>query len=106
MIMIEILPDQNIPIMIRKKVRGSMEKIIVKNTCVIVNDYSFGDSPKLERFFAIYEPVTHSYRYVGIYYDSENKKLYLPRGMDIWYLEQLLGCSAYVERNNYNEFDK
>ena len=83
-----------------------MEKIIVKNTCVIVNDYSFGDSPKLERFFAIYEPVTHSYRYVGIYYDSENKKLYLPRGMDIWYLEQLLGCSAYVERNNYNEFDK
>lgn len=83
-----------------------MEKIIVKNTCVIVNDYSFGDCPKLERFFAIYEPVTHSYRYTGIYYDIENKKLYLPRGIDIWYVEQLLGCNSYVERNQYNEFDR
>ena len=83
-----------------------MEKIVVKNTCVIVNDYSFGDSPKLERFFAIYEPVTHSYRYSGIYYDIDNKKLYLPRGIDIWYVEQLLGCTAYVEKNNYNKFDR
>lgn len=83
-----------------------MEKIIVKNTCVIVNDYSFGDCPKLEHFFSIYEPVTHSYRYSGIYYDIDNKKLYLPRGIDIWYLEQLLRCNSYVERNKYNEFDR
>ena len=80
-------------------------KIIVKNTCIIVNDYSFGDSPKLEHFFAIYEPVTHSYRYVGIYYSPDTKKLYLPRGMDIWYLENLLDCSAYVEKNQYNKYD-
>ena len=82
-----------------------MEKIIVKNTCIIVNDYSFGDCPKLERFFAIYEPVTHSYRYTGIYYDMNNKRLYLPRGMDIWYLENLLDAKAVVEVNKYNEYD-
>lgn len=82
-----------------------MRKIIVKNTCVIINDYSFGDSPKLERFFAIYEPVTHSYRYSGIYYDIENKRLYLPRGVDIWYIEQLLDESAYIEKNNFNQYD-
>ena len=82
-----------------------MEKIIVKNTCIIVNDYSFGDCPKLERFFAIYEPVTHSYRYTGIYYDMSNKRLYLPRGIDIWYLENLLDAKAVVEVNKYNEYD-
>lgn len=103
---IQLLSRKNISIMIRKKVRGSMEKIVLKNTCIIINDYSFGDSPKLERFFAIYEPVTHSYRYAGIYYDTDNKRLYLPRGIDIWYVEQLIGCEAYVEKNMYNKFDR
>ena len=83
-----------------------MEKMIVKNTSIIINNYSFGDCPKLEHFFAIYEPVTHSYRYSGIHYDIDNKRLYLPRGIDIWYVEQLLNCTAYVEKNKYNLFDK
>lgn len=83
-----------------------MEKIIVKNTCVIINNYSFGDSPKLEHFFAVYQPNTHSYKYTGIYYDTENKRLYLPRGIDIWYVESLLNSQAYVERNMYNSFDQ
>lgn len=83
-----------------------MDKIIVKNTCIIINDYNFGDCPKLERFFSIYEPVSHSYRYVAIHYDSENKKLYLPRGIDIWYVEQLLDCQAVIEKDCYTQFDR
>ena len=82
-----------------------MEKIIVKNSCVIINNYNFGDCPKLERFFSVYEPTTHSYRYVGIHYDEENKRLYLPRGVDIWYIEQLLEERAYVERDNFTPYD-
>lgn len=83
-----------------------MEKIIVKNTGIQINDYNFGDSPKLEHFFAIYEPITHSYRYTGIFYDNDNKILYIPRGVDIWYIEQLLDCKAYVYKNKYNKYDK
>lgn len=82
-----------------------MEKIIVKNSCVIINNYNFGDCPKLERFFSVFEPTTHSYRYVGIHYDAENKRLYLPRGVDIWYIEQLLEVRAYVERDNFTPYD-
>lgn len=82
-----------------------MEKMIVKNTCVIINDYNFGDSPKLESFFAIWEPTYHTHRYTGIFYDSDKKRLYLPRGIDIWYVEQLLDCKATVEKNCYNKYD-
>ena len=82
-----------------------MEKMIVKNTCIQINNYNFGDSPKLERFFAVYEPVSHSYRFVGIHYDTETQTLYLPRGVDIWYIEQLLDCKAKVELDNHHKFD-
>ena len=84
---------------------NKMDKIIVRNTCIQINDYNFGDSPKLEHFFAVYEPVSHSYRFVGIYYDTETKTLYIPRGIDIWYVEQLLECKAKVEVNKYHKFD-
>ena len=82
-----------------------MEKILVKNSCIIINDYNFGDSPKLESFFAIYNPTTHSYRYAGIYYNAETKQLYLPRGIDVWYIENLLGEKATVEINKYYKYD-
>ena len=82
-----------------------MRKIIVKNSCIIITNYNFGDSPKLEHFFAVYEPVSHSYRYTGLYYDSENKLLYIPRGLDIWYLESLFNEKAYIEKDLYNKYD-
>ena len=83
-----------------------MDKIVVKNTCIVINNYEFNDCIKLENQFRIYDMITHSYYYIGLYYDKENKKLYLPRGLDIWYVEKLLNEKAYVERNQYNNFDK
>ena len=82
-----------------------MRKIIVKNSCIIITNYNFGDSPKLEHFFAVYEPVSHSYKYTGLYYDNENKLLYIPRGIDIWWLESLFNEKAYVEKDSYYKYD-
>lgn len=81
-----------------------MDKIIVTNSAIIVNDYEPGDCTKLENFFRIYEPVTHSYRYIGMYYDKDNKRLYLPRGLDVWYVENLFGESAKILRNEFNPY--
>lgn len=82
------------------------DKIVVKNTCIVINNYEFNDCVKLENQFRLYDMLTHSFYYVGIHYDSEKKKLYIPRGVDIWYIEKLLNEKATVERNQYNEFDK
>lgn len=82
-----------------------MDKLIVRNSSIKITGYNFGDCPKLEKFFAIYEPITHSFRYVGIHYDTEARILYLPRGLDIWYLELLTGLTAEVEINKFDQFD-
>lgn len=83
-----------------------MSDIIVKSTSIEITDYTFGDCPTLEKFFAIYEPVSHTYRYVGLHYDINNKILYLPRGLDVWYIESLLNKEAKVIRNGHIEFDR
>ncbi len=80
-------------------------KIIVKNTCVQLQGYKFGSCPPIENNFLCYEPTTHSYYFLGLYYDEEKEILYLPRGLDIWYIENQLQEKAIVERDMFNDFD-
>ena len=51
------------------------EKITVKNTCIVINDYNLGDCPNLEQLFSVYDPIKHKYESFGIFYDEENNKL-------------------------------
>lgn len=81
-----------------------MSKIIVKHSRIEVNNYELGDCPKLEYFFTIYDPVTHSYYMKGLDYDQKRKVLILPRGLDISWLEFTLNGDAKVD-NNYDEFE-
>lgn len=73
-------------------------KIIVKHSCIIVNDYTFGDSTKLEDQFSIYENFKQYY--FGMHYDIETKTLYLPRGIDIWFVEQCIGAKAFIDKQS------
>ena len=86
-----------------------MSKIDVYNTAIVINDYEPGDYPTLENYFKIRVPVTKTYstyRYFGIHYDEENKKLYLPRGIDIWLVEKIIGEEATVHVNKSDKYDK
>lgn len=82
-----------------------MSDIIVKNSCVVLKDYTLNSCKPLENFFKIYDPITHQYFYKGLFYDNENKILYLPRGIDIWYIENLLQQKAKILKDSYNKFD-
>ena len=61
-----------------------MSKIIVKNTCIKITDYEFGSHPDLEKYFLMFNPTNHQYYYQGLFYDTENRTLYLPRGIDVY----------------------
>ena len=84
-----------------------MEKpeIVVKNSSIQIRNYRFGSCPRLENCFMVFNPTTHSSHYVGIAYDEEKEILYVPRGIDIWYVEKLLETEAKVEKNSFDEFD-
>lgn len=83
-----------------------MNKIEVTNTAIIINDYNMGDCEKLERQFSIYDPVTHKKYIQNMYYDEENKMLYLPRGIDIWFVEKLFDTRAHFNINAYYKYQK
>ena len=70
-------------------------KIVVRNTCIIINDYNLGDNSQLEDIFKIYDPITHNFQKFGMYYDEENKKLYIPSGLDIWKIKQYFSVKYY-----------
>ena len=81
-----------------------MNKIVVKNTCIIINDYEFNSNPQLENYFRLFDPNRHAYYYIGIYYNRETKQLFLPRGLDIYFIENILNEKAFIEKNQYYPF--
>lgn len=86
-----------------------MSKIDVFNTAIVINDYEQGDCQTLENYFKIRVPVTKqysTYKYFGIYYDKDKKKLYLPRGIDVWMVEKLIGQPANIHIGEHNKYDK
>lgn len=72
-----------------------MSRIKVRNSCIIVEDYHLGDCVPLERNFQVYDMITHRYNTVGMYYDEVNNRLYLPRGLDIWKIQNYLGERSF-----------
>lgn len=70
--------------------------IVVRNTSIILKDYYLGTFPELERYFTLYDPITHSYSSMGMRYDESKKQLYLPRGMDTRILQKLINDSGDI----------
>jgi hypothetical protein len=70
-------------------------KISASNTAIIINDYTMGDNPRMEKSFSIWDPIIHSFRMFGCYYDEENKKFYIPSGVDMWKVKSFFHESSY-----------
>ena len=54
-------------------------KINVTNTSIIITNYKMGECLELEEIFKVWDPMTHRFNILGMYYDEANKYLYLPR---------------------------
>lgn len=79
-------------------------KIIVRNTAILITNYDIGDSPKLENNFKMFDRINFKEYHFGMYYDEDDRILYLPRGIDIWFVERALNEKAYIDKN-YNKYD-
>lgn len=72
-----------------------MHRIILRNSCIIIQNYKLGDCPNLERNFQVWDQITHKFETLGMYYDEENNNLYIPRGLDIWKIEKYLNLDSH-----------
>lgn len=77
-------------------------RIKVSNTAIWVENYhKLGECSQLERPFQVYDPVYHKFNYVGIYLDEKNHRLYLPGGIDLWWVRRALGEKYYTRVENH-----
>lgn len=74
-----------------------MNKIIIKHSCIIINNYEWDDSLALQHSFSIYDKLYHTLFYKAIEYKEEEKQLILPRGIDIDFLEKIFNCKATID---------
>lgn len=65
-------------------------KIVIYRTHIEITDYDIGDCPPIEKTFSVFDIITHKRVPKGMIYDSKNRILMLPRGIDIGYLERML----------------
>ena len=77
-----------------------MEKITVRSTSIIINDYDLGDCPQLENKFYIWDPLYHKKVPFGMYYDKDTRRLYLPAGQPLWQIKRDLGERYYHSEAN------
>lgn len=74
-----------------------MAKIEVYRTHIEIHNYEMGDSRAIEKRFSIFDINYHRFYAKGMYYEPETKTLYLPRGINIGYLEKIFGIEAVVK---------
>lgn len=77
------------------------QRIKVTNTAIIVDNYTLHESEELEHPFQIFDPVTHKFSFKGFYYDEENKRLFLPAGMDLWFVRKCLNEKYYTRLDSH-----
>ena len=79
-------------------------RIVVRNSCIKIQDYSLGECPDLERNFMVWNPLTHRLDILGMYHDENENCLYIPRGIDIWKIKKYLK-EKYHTTEVPNEYD-
>lgn len=82
-------------------------RIKVGNSQIIIENYNLGECQSLERNFQVWNQTYHRYEILGMYYDKENRRLYLPRGIDIYKIKGYLNEKYHdvIEPNAYKNID-
>ena len=70
---------------------------ICKHSHIEIHNYDEGDCPELERTFAYYNMGYFRLNPLGKYYDADNKIMYIPRGIDLWWLESKLNTKVIMD---------
>lgn len=75
-------------------------RIKCTNTAIIIDNYKLGESQALERMFSKYDPITHKFSLEAVYYDKDNKRLYIPGGTDLYKIKRYLNETYYTRVPN------
>lgn len=77
-----------------------MAKIDIKHSSIVINDYTLGDCPQLENTFSLWDSVRHKKTLRVLHYNEETRQLFVPRGVDVFFIENLLDANARLVKEH------
>ena len=83
-------------------------KMILHNSAIVINNCNWEDYPTLTNKFANWDPLRFKKDYIGIHYDKQSRRLFLPRGIDVDYVKRKITSNMELEEftstviHNYN----
>ena len=83
-------------------------KMVLHNSAIVINDCNWEDYPTLTNKFSNWDPLRFKKDYIGIHYDKQSRRLFLPRGIDVDYVKRKITSNMELEEftstviHNYN----
>lgn len=84
--------------------RKPLSKVEIRHTSVAISNYTRGDNPYMEKFLQVYDKGRFCQKDVAIYFDDKKNMVYLPSGIQRWFLEKHFGhhnITTKVYPDNY-----
>lgn len=72
--------------------------IHVKHSAIVVPNYDRGDNDKIEKVLSVWNKSYFRFDEIGFYHDEETRTLYLPRGLDLNYVENSFHRPLQMEK--------
>ena len=72
-------------------------EIIVRRTSIMIKDYQTNAS--LEKSFSVYDKLRHQYTPKGRFYDEESGIMYIPRGINVGWIEHLFEQNSEIDES-------
>lgn len=72
--------------------------IEVLGSAILLYNYTLGDNERLERVLSIWDKTNHKFKSLAYYYDKDNKILYVPKGIDLYYIINSLNRNQLIQQ--------
>jgi hypothetical protein len=72
-------------------------KMVLHNSAIVINNCNWEDYPTLTNKFSNWDPLRFKKDYIGIYYDKQSRRLFLPRGIDVDYVKRKISSNMELE---------
>lgn len=72
-------------------------KMVLHNSAIVINNCNWEDYPTLTNKFSNWDPLRFKKDYIGIHYDKQSRRLFLPRGIDVDYVKRKISSNMELE---------
>ena len=72
-------------------------KMVLHNSAIVINNCNWEDYPTLTNKFSNWDPLRFKEDYIGIHYDKQSRRLFLPRGIDVDYVKRKISSNMELE---------